>query len=170
MGFGERNCLSQMKSINSRTKRTSFSLPQCFWYFLHKKVHNLSKKLLLMDLKQFVKTALIQIDEALEETTKNSTKHFYTYWKNISWNETIDFEVQVYASDEWWVSGGLWINVAWINIWTKWEIANKNHEQSTIKFNVLRKNTPEQEVIERDSWNSKMNLTSFNSYDENQPY
>ena len=119
-----------------------------------------------MDLKTFVKEALSQIDSALEETTQESKKYTYSYWKNISWNATIDFEVQVYASDSWWASWWLGINVAWINIWTKWEIISKNHEQSTIKFNVLRQNTPEQEITERNKWNNTMNLTPFNDHED----
>lgn len=123
-----------------------------------------------MDLETFVENALAQIDSALRKaSSKNPEKYNYTYWRNASWNEVIDFEVQVYASDTAWANGGFWINVAWINVWTKWELATSNHEQSVIRFSVERKNTPKQNKIENDEW-KKHNQLNVYSPDDNQPY
>ena len=103
-----------------------------------------------MDLKTFVKEALIQIDWALKETSERFTQYNYKYWKNAWWNPTIDFEVQVYASEWTWIEGGTWINVMWLNLWAKWESTSNNYEQSKISFSVVRENTPQQDKIERE--------------------
>jgi hypothetical protein len=133
-------------------KHSEFFSPQCFWYFLHKKYITFLKKS-FMDLKQFVVTALTEIDGALEKATTDSKKYRYTYWNNVWWNPTIDFEVQVYATEWIWKKEWIWINVAWIKLWTKWESNSTNHEQSVIKFSVERKNTPEQEnEVNEEKW------------------
>ena len=102
-----------------------------------------------MDLKTFVKEALIQIDGALKETSETFTQYDYKYWKNIGWNPTIDFEIQVYAAEWTWTEWWIWINVAWINLWAKWKSDNTNYEQSKISFSVIRENTPRQDKIEQ---------------------
>lgn len=114
------------------------------------KVHNFSKKLTYMDLKTFVRESLIQIDEALSETSGKFTQYKYKYWRNTWGNPTIDFEVQVYASEwtgtAWWA----WISVAWWKLWVNWESNNSNYEQSKISFSIVRENTPEQENEEHE--------------------
>lgn len=114
------------------------------------KVHNNYKKLPYMDLKTFIRESLIQIDEALTETSEKFTQYNYKYWRNTWGNPTIDFEIQVYASEWTWTAWWAWISVAWWKLWVNWESNNSNYEQSKICFSIVRENTPEQNKIERE--------------------
>lgn len=101
-----------------------------------------------MDLKTFIKESLTQIDEALNETSKKFEKYNYKFWKNSWWNKTIDFDIQVYASEWTDTNWQIWINVAWIKVWANWESTKTNYELSKISFSIIRENTLEQELIE----------------------
>ncbi|OIO76506.1 hypothetical protein AUJ87_02700 [Candidatus Gracilibacteria bacterium CG1_02_38_174] len=104
-----------------------------------------------MDLKTFVKETLIEIDTALKEASINfEDKYTYKYGKNASGNNSIDFEVQVYASEGTGTDGGIGINVAGINLGTKGRSDNNNYEQSKISFSVVRENTLRQNMKEID--------------------
>ena len=104
-----------------------------------------------MNLKTFVKESLLQIDWALDELSHEITDYNYKYWKNSASNNSIDFEVQVYAEKWTETKGWLWINVAWImNVWSKWETTKSQHDLSTIKFSVVRERTNEKQKKDRD--------------------
>lgn len=115
-----------------------------------------------MDLKTFIKEALTQIDGAIEETSAVFDKYNYKYWKNTWWNQTIDFDIQVYASDwtgtNWWI----WIDVAGFKIWTNWESIKSNYELSKISFSIIRENTLEQEQKEQIEKNKNNKIYSPN--------
>ena len=54
-----------------------------------------------MDLETFVENALAQIDSALSKaSSKNPEKYNYTYWRNASWNEVIDFAGSVFSGKD----------------------------------------------------------------------
>lgn len=105
-----------------------------------------------MDLKTFVKNTLLELDKALSEASKEFPTHNYKFGKNASWNNSIDFEVQIYASESTWTWWNIdaWINVAWIKlwVWTKWETNKDSHELSKISFSIIRENSWEQELKE----------------------
>lgn len=105
-----------------------------------------------MELKDFVSKVLTELDEALLDTSKKFKTYNYKYWRNSSWNPTIDFEVQVYASDwkatEWW----LWINVAWFKVWAGWESTKSNSELSKISFSIVREENINNEYFETETW------------------
>ena len=122
-----------------------------------------------MDLKTFVREALLQIDSALEETSKEFTKYSYKYWKNAWWNPTIDFEVQVYASEWAWSEWEAWINVAFLKAWSHWERHNESHELSKISFSVVRENTSQQDAIEREERMKNLPDPTWDPIDNN-PY
>lgn len=138
------------QKIDERSERVFLS-PKLL-VLLVTKVCNISKQL-PMDLKTFVKESLIQIDEALAETSERFTQYSYKYWRNNWGNLTIDFEVQVYASEWTWTTWWAWISVAWWKLWMNWESKNSNYEQSKISFSVVRENTPEQDKTEMDQKN-----------------
>lgn len=79
MGFGERNCLSQKIKRNQMSKALRVFLSPMLLVLFAQKVHNFSKKLTYMDLKTFVRESLIQIDEALSETSGKFTQYKYKY-------------------------------------------------------------------------------------------
>lgn len=122
-----------------------------------------------MNLKTFVSEALIEIDQALEDASKKFTKYNYKYWKNIGWNPTIDFEIQVHASEWTWIDWWAWITVAWVKIWANWERTTSNYEQSKICFSVVRENSPQQDKIERDDRMNHLPKATTFEIDDN-PY
>ncbi len=98
----------------------------------------------MLDLKTFVKETLLQIDWALLEASWEFQTHNYKFWKNASWNTSIDFEVQVYASEWTGTNGWLWISVAWFKVWADGKSENSNSQLSKISFSIVRENTSEQ--------------------------
>ena len=110
-----------------------------------------------MELKDFIKQALLDIDkwlkEASEDLWEEKKKYDYKFWKNISWNSTIDFEVQVFASkknnsDIKWKVG---IPTFWLWVSAKWWTESDSHELSKISFSVVRENTLEEDYKESEA-------------------
>lgn len=107
-----------------------------------------------MDLKDFIKQALIDIDKGLQEASdeiwEEERKYNYKFWKNISGNSTIDFEVQVFASEknDSDVNWKIGIPTFWLWVSAKWWKETDSHELSKISFSVVRENTLDQELIE----------------------
>lgn len=112
-----------------------------------------------MELKEFIKESLVQINLAIEESNKelkNSTaiinpsniqvntdgsqafgrESSKLIHKNKRVVQKIDFDVAVYAQDDKTASGGAKISIASIGIGGDAEIRNSNKSESRLKFSI----------------------------------
>ena len=99
-----------------------------------------------MDLKEFVKKSINEVDKALYEISEENTDYKYNYWINENWQKSLDFEVQVYIENSGsknWEAG---INVAWIKIWADWKASSKNYNLSKIKFSIVKNSKIEEKL------------------------
>lgn len=95
-----------------------------------------------MELKEFIKNSLIQIDKALDEASAEFDWYNYKYWPNSTWSKSIDFNIQVYVSDTATTNWETGINVAWLKLGASWESNNTNYNLSKLNFSVIRE-TPQ---------------------------
>lgn len=91
-------------------------------------------------LEDFIKTAIIEIDSALECASKDTwNSYLFTNWTTNDWKWNIHFDLTVYSESStnwkaWWNIKVCWLWKIWGFLWFN----NKNYTTSNIKFSVCR--------------------------------
>lgn len=91
-------------------------------------------------LEDFVKNAIIDIDNALKNSsTETWNTYLFTNWTTDDWKWNIHFDLTVYSENttgwkSWWEIKVCWLGSIWGQLW----FANKKYTTSNIKFSVCR--------------------------------
>lgn len=89
-----------------------------------------------MELKEFVKNVLVDLNQALEEV-KGETWYTYDFWEK--WEKHINFEINI-AVEEWkTLEAGAKLKVLWMWLWTDWKSSDKINNSHKISFSLTEK-------------------------------
>ncbi len=116
-----------------------------------------------MELKEFVKNILIEIDEAISDA-RTKTDRDISFSKSNDEKRTVEFDIAVTVENEKVKSGGGGIKVFSAEIGGKLNSVNKNSTVSRISFGVdIESLTKEEEKIRQDKINARLNRSRINS-------